>query len=59
MYDINAVCSLLKQFFRELPIPLFTQDQYGKFIAAASTFTLGHVTHDMFISANASRRNTK
>ncbi|CAK3783277.1 RHO GTPase-activating RGD1-like [Lecanosticta acicola] len=34
-HDVNAVGSLLKQFFRELPDPLFTRVGYSAFIAAA------------------------
>lgn len=34
-HDVNAVGSLLKSFFRELPDPLFTKSGYGAFIAAA------------------------
>lgn len=34
-HDINSVASLLKQFFRELPDPLFTAEHYGHFIDAA------------------------
>lgn len=34
-HDINSVAGLLKQFFRELPDPLFTSDSYADFIDAA------------------------
>ena len=34
-HDVNSVTSLLKQFFRELPDPLFTRAGYDAFIAAA------------------------
>jgi hypothetical protein len=34
-HDVNSVASLLKQFFRELPDPLFTRAQYDQFIDAA------------------------
>jgi hypothetical protein len=34
-HDVNAVASLLKQYFRELPDPLFTRHQYDQFIDAA------------------------
>lgn len=33
--DVNAVASALKQFFRELPDPLFTSQLYADFITAA------------------------
>lgn len=35
-HDINAVATLLKQFFRDLPDPLFTQQHYGAFMEAAT-----------------------
>lgn len=34
-HDINSVAGLLKQFFRELPDPLFTSESYADFINAA------------------------
>jgi hypothetical protein len=34
--DINVVACLLKQFFRELPEPLLTNDLYDEFIKATS-----------------------
>lgn len=34
-HDVNSVASLLKQFFRELPDPLLTQEHYADFITAA------------------------
>lgn len=34
-HDVNAVASLLKHFFRELPDPLFTRAGYANFIGAA------------------------
>jgi hypothetical protein len=34
-HDVNSVAGLLKQFFRELPDPLLTEDFYTKFIDAA------------------------
>ncbi|KAL5113821.1 Rho GTPase-activating protein [Pleosporales sp. CAS-2024a] len=34
-HDVNSVAGLLKQFFRELPDPVLTQDFYTKFIDAA------------------------
>lgn len=35
MHDVNSVASLLKQFFKDLPDPLFTMQQYQGFIEAA------------------------
>lgn len=35
-HDVNSVAGLLKQFFRELPDPLLTAEQYPAFIEAAS-----------------------
>ncbi|EEH23552.2 hypothetical protein PABG_05763 [Paracoccidioides brasiliensis Pb03] len=34
-HDVNSVAGLLKQFFRELPDPLFTNKHYSDFITAA------------------------
>ncbi|EER38682.1 GTPase activating protein [Histoplasma capsulatum H143] len=34
-HDVNSVAGLLKQFFRELPDPLFTNKHYADFINAA------------------------
>ncbi|KAK2753742.1 hypothetical protein FQN55_000105 [Onygenales sp. PD_40] len=34
-HDVNSVAGLLKQFFRELPDPLFTNKHYTEFINAA------------------------
>lgn len=34
-HDVNSVAGLLKQFFRDLPDPLFTKDLYQAFIDAA------------------------
>lgn len=34
-HDVNSVATLLKQFFRDLPDPLFTSVGYGGFIEAA------------------------
>ena len=34
-HDVNSVAGLLKQFFRDLPDPLFTRRMYGDFIEAA------------------------
>jgi hypothetical protein len=34
-HDVNSVAGLLKQFFRELPDPLFTHQHYADFISAA------------------------
>ena len=35
MHDVNSVATLLKQFFRDLPDPLFTNIGYDSFIEAA------------------------
>jgi len=35
-HDVNSVAGLLKQFFRDLPDPLLTREQYSAFIEAAS-----------------------
>ena len=35
-HDVNSVTTLLKQFFRDLPDPLFTRVGYNQFIEAAS-----------------------
>lgn len=34
-HDVNSVAGLLKQFFRDLPDPLFTSQSYTDFINAA------------------------
>lgn len=34
-HDVNSVAGLLKQFFRDLPDPLFTSAAYSSFIEAA------------------------
>ncbi|CAK7266889.1 Rho GTPase-activating protein [Sporothrix epigloea] len=34
-HDVNSVAGLLKQFFRDLPDPLLTRQQYDRFIEAA------------------------
>ena len=34
-HDVNSVAGLLKQFFRDLPDPLFTREHYDAFIDAA------------------------
>lgn len=34
-HDVNSVATLLKQFFRELPDPVFTRAQYDSFIQGA------------------------
>ena len=35
-HDVNSVATLLKQFFRDLPDPLFTRAAYGAFMEAAT-----------------------
>jgi hypothetical protein len=35
-HDVNSVAGLLKQFFRDLPDPLLTRENYSAFIEAAS-----------------------
>ena len=34
-HDVNSVAGLLKQFFRELPDPLFTHQHFQDFVEAA------------------------
>jgi hypothetical protein len=34
-HDVNSVAGLLKQFFRELPDPIFTNERYSDLINAA------------------------
>lgn len=34
-HDVNSVAGVLKQFFRDLPDPLFTSAAYSSFIEAA------------------------
>lgn len=38
--DINTVASVLKQYFRKLPIPLITFDVYDSIIDAGRKFSL-------------------
>lgn len=42
-HDVNSVAGLLKQFFRDLPDPLFTSQFYPDFINAARKFGLRHI----------------
>lgn len=37
-HDVNSVAGLVKQFFRDLPEPLFTSQFYSQFIDAARKF---------------------
>ena len=37
-HDVNSVAGALKQFFRDLPDPLLTREQYPAFIGAARKF---------------------
>jgi hypothetical protein len=37
-HDVNSVAGLVKQFFRDLPEPLFTSQFYNQFIDAARKF---------------------
>lgn len=37
-HDVNSVAGLLKQFFRDLPDPLLTRENYAAFIEAASEY---------------------
>ena len=39
-HDVNSVAGLLKTFFRDLPDPLLTRENYNAFIEAASPFPL-------------------
>ena len=46
-HDVNSVAGLLKQFFRDLPDPLFTNERYNDFIAAARKSTTSTDDHSM------------
>lgn len=48
---MNSVAGLLKQFFRELPDPLFTRQHYTDFINAASRFIWSLFTRQMLTRA--------
>lgn len=37
-HDVNSAAGLVKQFFRNLPDPLFTSTHYSKFVEAARKF---------------------
>jgi Rho GTPase-activating protein RGD1 len=37
-HDVNSVCGLLKQFLRDLPDPLLTEEHYSEFTNAARKF---------------------
>lgn len=37
-HDVNSVAGLLKQFFRDLPDPLLTNEHYQNFIEAARMY---------------------
>jgi hypothetical protein len=39
-HDVNSAASILKQFFRELPEPLLTNELYSEFIGASSMSSL-------------------
>ena len=39
-HDVNSVAGLLKAFFKELPDPLLTHEQYHAFIEAARKYFL-------------------
>lgn len=41
-HDVNSVAGLLKQFFRDLPDPLFTSQYYSQFVEAARKFCIFH-----------------
>lgn len=41
VHDIHAITGLLKLYFRELREPIFTEELYDRFIAAASTHNAG------------------
>ena len=41
-HDVNSVAGLLKQFFRDLPEPLLTQEHYQNFVEAARMFLRAH-----------------
>lgn len=44
-HDVNSVAGLLKQFFRDLPDPLLTQEHYQGFIEAARKFRDNPILH--------------
>ena len=44
-HDINSVAGLLKQFFRDLPEPLFTSHSYSDFISAARKYITSYASY--------------
>lgn len=44
-HDVNSVAGLLKQFFRDLPDPLFTSQFYPDFINAARKIPLASLSN--------------
>ena len=51
--DIHAVAGTLKQYFRELPDPLFTANLYHKFTEALGRVYIHTFTHSYWLQKNA------
>ena len=47
-HDVNSVAGLLKQFFRELPDPLLTNEHFQEFVEAARKLILDVVSTTVF-----------
>ena len=46
-HDVNSVAGLVKQFFRDLPDPLFTSEYYTQFVEAARKLSFRQtLSHD-------------
>lgn len=52
-HDHNSVAGLLKQFFRDLPDPLLTNEHYDAFIKAAGMFYSFELKLDHGIETNS------
>lgn len=50
-HDVNSVAGLLKQFFRDLPDPLFTSQAYADFISAAREYALEYASSSLLTSS--------
>lgn len=53
-HDVNSVAGLLKQFFRDLPDPLFTSQSYTEFVNAARTYSTASL-----LKANADKKSLR